>query len=178
MERWGSLTVVFTGKFVYTTRHLTLPKFHPFGLRQGSCFDMQGSWFEQSASYLGLCLSAECATNAAWPWLTALQWWGSLTLAFNGKFVSIAHQFILLRLNPYGVKLDRWDGILSTPCHSGGFACQQRVLKMFPVLGYLSSKDGVVWLWRLLVNLCISLTISSCYSSIPLALGLIDRDGV
>ena len=36
------------------------------------------------------------------------------------------------------------DGGLSTLCHSCGFACQQRVLKMFPGPGYLRSEDGVV----------------------------------
>ena len=46
------------------------------------------------------------------------------------------------------------DGGLSTLCHSYGFACQQRVLK-FPGPGYLRSKDGVVQLCHLLVNLCI-----------------------
>ena len=50
MEQWGSLTVVFTDKFVYIARHLILLKFDPFGLRQGSCFDRPGSWFELSAS--------------------------------------------------------------------------------------------------------------------------------
>ena len=52
------------------------------------------------------------------------------------------------------------------------------MLKTFPGLWYLASKDVVAWLWLLLVNLCISLSISSCYNSIPLALGLIDRDGI
>ena len=42
---------------------------------------------------------------------------------------------------------------------------------------YLHSEDGVVWLWHPLVTLYIWLTISSCYGSIPLALGLIGRDG-
>ena len=36
-------------------------------------------------------------------------------------------------------------------CHSCGFACQQRVLKLFPSPGYLCSEDGVVWLWHWLV---------------------------
>ena len=40
-------------------------------------------------------------------------------------------------------------------CHNCGFACQQRVLKMFPGPGYLRSEDGVVWLWHPLVNLYI-----------------------
>ena len=67
--------------------------------------------------------------------------------------------------------------ILSTLCHSCGFACQQRVLKTFPGPGYLHSEDGVVWLSHLLVNLYIWITISSCYGSIPLTLRLIGRDG-
>ena len=29
-------------------------------------------------------------------------------------------------------------------CHSRGFACQERVLKMFTGPGYLLSEDGVV----------------------------------
>ena len=72
--------------------------------------------------------------------------------------------------------IEKDDG-LSTLCHSRGFACQQRVLKIFPGPGYLRSKDGVVWLCHLLVNLYIWLTISSCYGSILLTSGLIGRDG-
>ena len=45
------------------------------------------------------------------------------------------------------------DGSLNTLCHSWGFACQGRVLKMFPGPGYLLSVDGVVWLWHFFVNL-------------------------
>ena len=48
---------------------------------------------------------------------------------------------------------------------------------MFPGPGYLCSKDGVVWLCHSLVNLYIWLTISSCYGSILLTLGLMGRDG-
>ena len=54
------------------------------------------------------------------------------------------HHFILLRLNPFDLRVDRGDGGLSTLCHSCGFACQQRVLKTFPGPGYLRSEDGVV----------------------------------
>ena len=56
------------------------------------------------------------------------------------------------------------------------FACQQRVLKTSPGHDCLHSEDGVVWLWHSLVNLYIWLTISFCYDSIPLTLGLIERD--
>ena len=68
------------------------------------------------------------------------------------------------------------DEVLNTLCHSGGFACQQRMLKMFSGPVYLPSEDGVVWLWHSLVNLYVWLTISSCYGSIPLGLGLIGSD--
>ena len=44
---------------------------------------------------------------------------------------------------------------LSTLCHNCRFPCQQRVLKTFPGPGYICSKDGVVWLWHLLVSLYI-----------------------
>ena len=45
------------------------------------------------------------------------------------------------------------DSDLSTLFHSWRFACQQRLLKIFPGPGYLFSKDRVVWLWHFLVNL-------------------------
>ena len=69
------------------------------------------------------------------------------------------------------------DGGLSNLCHSCGFACQERALETFPGPDYIHSEDWVVWLWHLLVNLYIWLTISSCYVSMPLVLGLIERDG-
>ena len=93
------------------------------------------------------------------------------------KFIYMAHHFILLWLNTFDLRVVGRDGGLSTLCHSCRFACQQRVLNMFPGPGYFHSEDGVVWLWHPLVNLYIWLTISSCYGSIPLALGLIGRDG-
>ena len=45
------------------------------------------------------------------------------------------------------------DDAWSTLCHSCRTGYQQRVLKTFPGSEYLSSKDGVLWFWRLLVNL-------------------------
>ena len=76
----------------------------------------------------------------------------------------------------YFMAMERDVG-LSILCHSCGFTCHQRVLKTFPVPDYLSSEDGVVWLWHLLVNLYIWPTISSCHGSTPLTLGLIGKDG-
>ena len=69
------------------------------------------------------------------------------------------------------------DGGLGTLCHSCGLACHQKVLNTFAGSGYLHSEDGVVSLWHPVVNLYVWLTISSCYGPIPLALGLIVRDG-
>ena len=69
------------------------------------------------------------------------------------------------------------DGGLSTLWHSCWLASQRKVLKSFPGSGYLHSEDTVVWLVHPLVNLYVWLTISSCPGSIPLALGLIVRDG-
>ena len=56
------------------------------------------------------------------------------------------------------------------------YVCKRRVLKTFRGTGYLHSKDGVVWPWHPLVYFYIWLTISSCYGSIPLTLGLIVRE--
>ena len=74
-----------------------------------------------------------------------------LSLTFNPTFTVqfiymyiYIYIFILLRLNPFGLRVDREDGGLSTLCHSYGFACQQRVQKMFPGPGYLCAEDWVV----------------------------------
>ena len=45
--------------------------------------------------------------NVPWSWLSQLRGWGSLTMAFTGKFVYIAHHFILLQLNPFDLRVDR-----------------------------------------------------------------------
>ena len=56
---------------------------------------------------LRVCLSAEGAKNVSWPWLSKLRRWGSLTMTSTGKFVYMAHHFILLWLNPFGLRVDR-----------------------------------------------------------------------
>ena len=83
LQGWGSLTMAFTGKFVYMAHHFILLRLNPFDLR----VDREGWWFEHSVSQLWVCLSAEDAKNVFWPWLSPLQRWGSLTMAFTGKFV-------------------------------------------------------------------------------------------
>ena len=60
-------------------------RLNPFGLR----VDNEGGWFEHSLSHLRVCLSAEGAKNVSWPWISPLRGWGSLTMAFTGKFVYI-----------------------------------------------------------------------------------------
>ena len=67
------------------------------------------------------------------------------------------HHSILLRLNPFDVRVIGRDGGLSALCHSCGFNCQQRVLKTFPVPDFPQSEDKVVGLSHLLVNLYIQL---------------------
>ena len=118
-------------------------------------------------SQLRICLSAQGAKNVSWPWLSPLAGWGCLTMASTGKFVDICISYLLIIR----------DCGLSTLCHSCRFACQQRLIKTFPGSGCLHSEDGVVWLWDQLVNLYIWLAISSCYSSMALAIWLIGRDG-
>ena len=51
-------------------------------------------------------LSAEGGEIASWSWLSPDQGWGSLTMTSTGKFVHLAHHFILLRLNPFGLSVD------------------------------------------------------------------------
>ena len=45
-------------------------------------------------------MSAEGAKNVSWPWLSPLRRWGSLTMAFIGKFVCI-YIYIYICVNLY-----------------------------------------------------------------------------
>ena len=83
--------------------HFILLWLNPFGLR----VDREGWWFEHSMSELQVCLSAEGAQNVSWPWLSLLRGWSSLTITSTGKFVYMAHHFILLRLNPFDFRVHR-----------------------------------------------------------------------
>ena len=76
-----------TGKFVYTAHHFILLWLNLFELR----VEREGWWTEHSVSQMWVCLSPKRAKNVSWPWITPLQGWGSLSLAFTGKFVQIAH---------------------------------------------------------------------------------------
>ena len=67
-------------------------------------------------------------------------------MSLTGQFVYIAHLFIFLWLNHFELSLEfrGRDGGLSTLCHKCGFACQQKMLKTLPDLGYLRFKDEEV----------------------------------
>ena len=58
---------------------------------KGLRVDREGWCFEHSVSWLRVCLSAEGTKNVSWPWLSPLRGWGSLTMAFTGKFVYIIY---------------------------------------------------------------------------------------
>ena len=103
LRGWGSLIITSTGKFVYKAHHFILLRLNSFGVR----FDSEGWWFEHSMSFLRVFLSAEGAKNVSWPWLFSIRGWGSLTMTSTGKFVYKSLHFILLRLNPFGLVVDR-----------------------------------------------------------------------
>ena len=134
--------------YIYTNLHVNVIVRLPHP-RSGERQD-QETFLAPSANKQARNYDTECS------WLTISFCYGSfpLTLGLIGK-----------------------NGGLDTLCHSCRFSCQQRVLKTFPDPGYLLFKDGVVSLWHLLVSLYLWLIISSSYSSIPLTLGLIARNG-
>ena len=86
LRGWGSLTMTFTGNFVY------------IWLTNSTCYGsicltleligMDGG-LSTLVSYLRVCLSAEGSKNVSWPWLSPLRGWCCLTIAFTGKFVYI-----------------------------------------------------------------------------------------
>ena len=56
---------------------------------------------------------AEGAKNIFWPWLFPLRQWGRLTMTSIGKFVYRAHHFVELRLNSFGLRVDRGGIVVS-----------------------------------------------------------------
>ena len=84
------------------------------------------------------------------PWLSPLRGFEDgvgVAMTFTGKFLYMAHHFILLRSIPLNLC---WKGgmVVWALCHGCGFDYQQKRLKTFPGAGYLCSDDGVVWLWH------------------------------
>ena len=61
----------------------------------------------------------------------------------NLKQLAMVIEYICIYIYIY-IYIYITDGGLRTLCHSCGFACQKRVLKTFPGLGYLRSEYGVV----------------------------------
>ena len=106
LRGWRTLSIIYIGKFVYMSYHFILPRLNPFDLR----VDREGWWFEHSLSYLRVFLSAESAEIVCWLRLYLLQRLGSLTMALTCKFVYMVQHFILLRLNPFDLRVDQ-EGI-------------------------------------------------------------------
>ena len=59
IQQLGSLAMAFTAKFVSLAHHIIFLRFNPFDIR----VDREGWWFEDSMSYLHVCLSADGAKN-------------------------------------------------------------------------------------------------------------------
>ena len=95
--------MAFIGKFVYMAYHFILYRFNLIDLR----FNREGWCFDYAMSQLRVCLSVEGAENVSWLWISLLGRWGSPTVAFTGKFVYMAHYFVLLWLNPFDFRIDR-----------------------------------------------------------------------
>ena len=143
----------------------------PFDVRT----DRKGCWSEHSMSLLQIGLSAEGTKNVSWPWLFPLKGWGSLTMAFTSKFVYITHHIVLIRLNDSDLRVYR-EGCWFEHSVSWVRAClSAEGAKNVPGTGNICSKDEVVWICHLLVNLYVLLTISLCYGSFLLILRLIER---
>ena len=103
LRGWGGLFITFTVKFVYMAYHFMLLRLNPFGFR----VDRKRWWFEHSMSWSRVCLSGEGAKNVCCPWLSLLQWLGSLSMTFTGTSVDMTRYFILRRLNLLGLRVDR-----------------------------------------------------------------------
>ena len=67
-----------------------------------------------------------------------------MTMTATGKFLCMAHRFMLLWLNPFGLSVDS-EGWWLEHCMSYlRVGLSARVLKTFPGLGYFNSEVGVV----------------------------------
>ena len=68
--------------------------------------ERERSWFEHPMSLLQILLHPHDVKIVSWPWLSYLREWGSLNMRFTGKFVYMAHDFILLWLNGFGLSVE------------------------------------------------------------------------
>ena len=127
----GSLTVTFTGKLVYMLHYFILLLLNALGLR----VDREGWWYDLPMSQLWVSLSAQGAKNISWHWLSELQELGSLTLTLTGKCVYMDHHFILLQLNPFGIRVDKERWLF------------QYYMSQFQVCLPAEGAKKVSWLW-------------------------------
>ena len=150
-----------TDRFVYMAHHFILLRVKPFSLR----VDRDGWLFEHSVPQFRVLLSAEGAKNVSWSWLSLLRECVSLTMTSTSKFVYMAHHFILLRLNPFSLRVDRL-----------GWMYQHSLSELRVCLSAEGAKI-FFWHWLSLLRGWGSLPMApTCYGSIPLVLGLISRD--
>ena len=106
-------------------------------------------------------MSAEGAKKIFWLWLSPLQRWGSLTMTSIGKFVYMAHHFILLRLNPFGLRIDR-----------EGWWFEHSMSKLQVFLSAVGAQN-VSWLWPSPLGRWDSLTMTSTGNFVCMAHHLI-----
>ena len=65
-------------------------------------------------------------------------------MAFTGKFVYMAHHFILLGLNPFDLRIDKEEWWFEHSVSWLGVCLSAEGAKTFPDSGYLRSDDEVV----------------------------------
>ena len=103
LRGWSSLIMTFTGTFVYMALHFFFLRLNPFCVR----IDNERWRFQHSVSQLQGFFSAQGCKKLSWPWLSPLRGSCSLTMIFTGNLVYIAHNFILLQLNSFGLTVDQ-----------------------------------------------------------------------
>ena len=125
--------MAFLGKFVYI-QIISLSCYSSISVPYG---DWEGWWFEHSVSQLQVCLSAEGVKNVFSPCLFPLRGWGSLAMAFFGKFGHIQLTILYTTAQSQYLMVIGRNIALNTVCQSCRFSCQQKVLKTFSGPDYL-----------------------------------------
>ena len=99
---------IYINSYIWLTisYHFILLWLNPFDLR----VDRKGLWLGPSCVIVpGLLVRRGCLKRFLALAISTTRW-GSLTMALTGKFVYMAHHFILLWLNPFELRVDmeRW----------------------------------------------------------------------
>ena len=158
--------MTFLGKFGYI-QLTSLSCYNSVSLPYG---DWAKRWLEHSVSYLQV--MTEGAKNISWPWLSLLQGWGSPNITFLGKvgyiqlIISSCYNSISV---PYG-DWEKWWFEHSVSYLQVGLSAEGAKNISWP---WLTLLQGWGSLTMTFLGRCkyIQLTISSCYSSIPVPYG-------